>query len=95
MPKCIQVTERLGYQQQLDDAREALAEGEITQDELEALHADLIEDMPEAVRARLPEDHPAAQAKVAKVTAAPENLATNGPSLDGLQGFAPPAPPGV
>lgn len=80
----------LDYQQQLDEAREALVEGEITEAELEELQARLIENMPEAVRERLPEDHPVAQVEAtAQATAAPSVSPANGPSLDGLEGFAP------
>lgn len=83
----------IDYQQQLDAAREALAEGEITQAELEDLQAQLIKDMPEAVRARLPQDHPATQAENAvKTAAASSKPEASSPSLDGLRGFAPPNP---
>jgi hypothetical protein len=86
----------LDYQQQLDEAREALVEGEITEAELEALQARLIADMPEAVRAKLPDDHPAAQVDAAvQAAATPSVSPASGPSLDGLQGFAPPSPSGV
>ncbi|WP_297339185.1 hypothetical protein [Pseudophaeobacter sp.] len=86
----------LDYQQQLDDAREALVEGEITEAELEELQAQLIEGMPEAVRASLPDNHPAAQIEaVVQAATTPNSPTTDGPSLDGLQGFAPPTPPGA
>jgi hypothetical protein len=80
----------LDYQQQLDEAREALVEGEITEAELEELQASLIANMPEAVRERLPDDHPAAQ--VEATVQAPSVSPTSGPSLDGLQGFSPNIP---
>lgn len=86
----------LDYQQQLDEAREALVEGEITEAELEELQARLIENMPEAVRERLPDDHPAAQVEATVQAAAePNTSAVSGPSLDGLQGFVPPVPTGM
>lgn len=85
----------LDYQQQLDEAREALVEGEITEAELEELQAMLIADMPKSVRARLPEGHPAAQVEtVLDPAATPGVHATPGPSLDGLEGFLPPKPAG-
>jgi hypothetical protein len=83
----------LDYQQQLDEAREALVEGEITEAELEELQARLIAEMPDAVRARLPEDHPAAQVEATVQTVATSVVPTsNGPSLDGLTGFSPNLP---
>jgi hypothetical protein len=85
------------YQQQLDDARNALVEREITQAELEELQANLIEDMPDAVRARLPEEHAALRTKTNKqeVSEPSKSTESSGPSLDGLQGFAPPTPAGA
>ncbi|WP_145976980.1 hypothetical protein [Leisingera aquaemixtae] len=84
------------YQKQLDAARDALAEGEITQDELEELRAELIEDTPEAVRARLPQEHQAVQfdgdRNSVEVAAKP---VSGGPSLDGLKGFVVPEPNGA
>ncbi|GAA6207875.1 hypothetical protein NBRC116601_11680 [Cognatishimia sp. WU-CL00825] len=86
----------LDYQQQLDEAREALVEGEITEAELEELQARLIKNMPEAVRERLPGDHPAAQVDATvQAVATPSISPTSGPSLDGLSGFSPPSHPGV
>ena len=83
------------YQERLDDAREALAEGEIRQSELEELETSLIEEMPDAVRIHLPEDHPAAYvAQEAKHEQEPQVAQATGPSLDGLQGFVPARPPG-
>ncbi len=43
------------YQQQLDDARESIADGEISQDELEELDAELLDMMPDAVRSNVPD----------------------------------------
>jgi len=83
----------LDYQQQLDEAREALVEGEITEAELEELQARLIENIPKAVRERLPDDHPAAQVEATvQAVATPSISPTSGPSLDGLESFAPAMP---
>jgi hypothetical protein len=61
------------------------------------LQARLIEEMPEAVRARLPEDHPVTHVVVEEhMATTPTKAAENvGPSMDGLQGFAPPSPSGT
>ncbi|SMX44533.1 hypothetical protein [Octadecabacter ascidiaceicola] len=45
-----QRTEILDYQEQLDAARDQIAEGEISEADLEALDADLLDAMPDAVR---------------------------------------------
>lgn len=47
--------ELLDYQTQLDEARERLDAGDLTQDEFEALRDDLTTAMPDAVRAHIPE----------------------------------------
>ena len=44
-----------GYQDKLDDARERLDAGEMTQDEYDQLRKDLVDDMPAAVRRQIPE----------------------------------------
>ena len=49
----------LDYQSKLDEAREAVASGDMTLEELEAYEASLVEDMPQAVRDHLPTGHPA------------------------------------
>lgn len=82
----------LDYQQQLDEAREALAEGEITEAELEEIETRLTETMPDAVRARLPEDHPLVINSELAQQAAADPTVSSGPSLDGLDGFAPNMP---
>ena len=51
-------TEILEFQDRLDDAREQIAEGEISEADLEALDADLLEAMPDAVRAHVPDIEP-------------------------------------
>lgn len=81
----------LDYQQHLDTAREAVAQGDITEAELEDLQAHLIETMPETVRTSLPNDHPAAQSEAALSTDTTQTP-TTGPSLQGLEGFAPTMP---
>lgn len=43
----------LDYQERVDEARERVADGDMTADDLEDLQTQLEEDMPEAVRARL------------------------------------------
>lgn len=45
--------ELLDYQRRVDEARERVAEGDLTADELDDLQAGLEQDMPEAVRTRL------------------------------------------
>lgn len=52
----------LDYQRKLDEARERLDQGEITQDELDTLKADLAADMPDAVRVKLGLEKPQADA---------------------------------
>lgn len=49
----------LDYQRKLDDAREAVAAGDKTLEELETFEASLAEDMPQGVRDHLPTGHPA------------------------------------
>lgn len=46
----------LGYQSQLDTAREEIADGEMTTDELDELEVDLLEAMPPAVAEYVPEE---------------------------------------
>ena len=45
----------LDYQTKLDEARERLEAGDLTQDEFDRLHEELVADMPEAVRNQIPE----------------------------------------
>jgi hypothetical protein len=83
--------EILDYQQRLDEAREAVASGTMTEAELTEFETELRESMSEAVRAQLPEDHP-----TAAVTQAAENVrdvaqSVQTPSLEGLQGFSMPS----
>lgn len=47
-------SEILDYQEQLDAAREQIADGEISEADLEALDADLLDAMPESVRTHVP-----------------------------------------
>jgi hypothetical protein len=47
--------ELLAYQSRLDDARDRLDAGEISEEDLDRMMSGLREDMPEAVRAHLPE----------------------------------------
>lgn len=47
--------EILDFQEKLDDARERLDSGEMTQEEYDRLREDLKADMPDAVRAQIPE----------------------------------------
>ena len=76
----------LDYQQRLDEAREAVASGTMTEAELDEFETELRETMPEAVRAQLPGDHPAAAVEqTAEVEPSREM-----PSLDGLGGFSMP-----
>ena len=85
----------LDFQEKLDAARAALDAGEITQAQLDEIRADLIASMPDAVRAQLPQDHPAVmQTAQTEADPAPETAPNKGPSLDGLQGFAPVRPGG-
>ncbi|MCE8006407.1 hypothetical protein [Aestuariivita sp.] len=84
-------TQILEYQQQLDDAREALESGDITKAELEDLQTSLAEDMPDAVRVQLPTDHPTAALEQAAEVSAP---AVTTPDISDLQGFAMPTPGG-
>lgn len=58
----------LDYQDRLDQARERLDAGDITQKELDALKAELKDTMPEAVRRRLDQDTPKAEATMAQPT---------------------------
>ena len=81
----------LEYQQQLDDAREAVANGDITQAELEDLQTSLTEEMPDAVRVQLPTDHPTAALEQSTEVAAPSSTIST-PDISDLQGFAMPAP---
>lgn len=62
--------ELLAYQSRLDDARDRLDAGEISEEDLNQMMSGLREDMPEAVRAHLPED--AAAGLSAERTATPE-----------------------
>lgn len=48
------------FQEKLDSAREQIAEGEISETDLEALDAELLETMPDAVRAHVPDLEPRA-----------------------------------
>ena len=76
----------LNYQQRLDEAREAVASGTMTEAELDEFETELRETMPEAVRAQLPRDHPAA----AMEQTAEVEQSRQMPSLDGLGGFSMP-----
>jgi len=58
----------LDYQDRLDQARERLDAGDITQKELDALKAELKDTMPEAVRRKLDQDTPKAEATMAQPT---------------------------
>lgn len=58
----MQRTEILEYQEKLDDARDQIADGDISEADLEALDADLLEMLPDAVRTHLPELEPEADA---------------------------------
>jgi len=79
----------LDYQEKLDTAREQLANGDITNGELDRLETSLTEAMPDAVRDKLPADH--AQAKLEQVADVKSTVpATTSPTLDGLQGFSMP-----
>ena len=77
----------LDYQRQLDEAREAVADGEISEADLTELETNLRETMPDAVRAQLPKGHPAARVE----QAAEQTATVQTPSLDGLQGFSMPS----
>jgi len=48
-------TDLIEYQDKLDNARERLEAGDMTQDEYDRLREDLVEDMPDAVRRQIPE----------------------------------------
>lgn len=85
----------LEFQEKLDEMREALAAGEITEDQLKEMEAALIADMPAAVSAQLPAHDAAAQNPAQHNADSPtQRDATASPSLDGLEGFAPPIPGG-
>ena len=70
----------LEYQGKLDNAREAVANGEISEADLSEFETELRETMPDTVRAQLPEGHPAAQVE--------QTATSQTPSLDGLNGFS-------
>lgn len=85
----------LEFQEKLDEMREALAAGEITEDQLKEMEAALIADMPAAVRAQLPAHDAAAQhLDQHNPDRPPQRDAVASPSLDGLEGFVPPIPGG-
>jgi hypothetical protein len=70
----------------LDEAREAVASGTMTEAELDEFEAELRETMPGAVRAQLPGDHPAAAVEQTAEVEQSHQM----PSLDGLGGFSMP-----
>ncbi len=53
------------YQQKLDEAREQVSGGDISQDELEELDAELLEMMPDAVRSNVPDIEPSTKPNLA------------------------------
>ncbi len=85
----------LAYQDRLDAARDTIAEGNITEADLDALQTSLANDMPDPIRRLLPTNHPAAQIGAEAGIATPPTPAQATtqatPSLNGLEGFAPPA----
>jgi hypothetical protein len=81
----------LEYQQKLDEAREAVASGTMTEAELTEFETELRESMPEAVRRKLPGDHPAATVTQTVESNSEVTQAVKTPSLDGLEGFSMPS----
>ena len=82
----------LAYQDRLDAARDAVAEGDISTADLEALETSLANDMPDTIRRLLPTNHPTAQAEATAQTPPPTTAPTPTPSLQGLEGFNPSMP---
>jgi hypothetical protein len=72
----------LDYQHKLDEAQDKLANGDMSQSDLDQLHSLMADDVPEAVRRHLPPDDPAALTSAPQFSGAQPTLITDTNSFD-------------